>query len=177
MSGYLEDDRGMSYVTWRQHRQRASEMRDQLPDLTSVLDEYARNLKIMIDIGREKSVRLIFLTQPTIWRADLPQDLDSLLWVGGIGDYQRQPGRPYYSAAALERGMKAFNDTLLRVCRERQIECLDLASALQKDTTVFYDDVHFNESGARKIAQTLSGYMLERPPFRASHPDPPTLTR
>jgi hypothetical protein len=111
-----------------------------------------------------------------MWKADLPQSLDSLLWLGGIGDFQRERNRPYYSAAALERGMKAYNDTLLRVCRERQIECLDLSSTLEKDSTVFYDDVHFNESGARKIAETLTNYLLERPPFPQSS-DPPTLTR
>jgi len=175
-SGYLEDEHGRSYVTWREHRQHASERREQLPDLTSALDEYARNINSIIDISHQKSVRPIFLTQPTMWKADLPQSLDSLLWLGGIGDFQRERNRPYYSAAALERGMKAYNDTLLRVCRERQIECLDLSSTLEKDSTVFYDDVHFNESGARKIAETLTNYLLERPPFPQSS-DPPTLTR
>jgi lysophospholipase L1-like esterase len=176
-SGYLEDEYGRSYVTWRQHRQQASEILDRLPDLTSVLNEYARNINRIIDISHEQSVRPIFMTQPTIWKAGLPQNLDSLLWLGGVGDFQRELNRPYYSAAALERGMKAFNDTLLRVCRARHIECLDLSSTLEKDTTVFYDDVHFNESGARKIAETLTRYMLERPPFREPLRDPVTLTQ
>jgi len=54
----------------------------------------------------------------------------------------------------------------LRICQERRVECLDLAPLLEKDTTVFYDDVHFNESGARKVAQAVSRYVLEREPFR-----------
>jgi len=37
---------------------------------------------------------------------------------------------------------------------------------MEKDTTVFYDDAHFNESGARKVAEALSKYLLKRDPFR-----------
>jgi hypothetical protein len=30
---------------------------------------------------------------------------------------------------------------------------------LDKDRSVFYDDVHFNEDGARQVAATLAGFM------------------
>ena len=112
----------------------------------------------MIDVANEKSVRLILVTQPTLWRPDLPEDLAALLWFGGIGNFQAESGKPYYSAGALDRAMQAYNDTLLQVCRQRQVECVDLTSMLAKDTTVFYDDVHFNESGARKVAAVLADY-------------------
>lgn len=165
---HIEDRDGRIYITWREHRRHAGEIRDELPNLSPALEEYARNINQIIDIAQEKAVRLIFMTQPTLWKPGLPQNLEALLWLGGIGDFQKESGKPYYSAAALEKGMKAYNDTLLRVCQERRIECLDLASRLEKDTTVFYDDVHFNESGARKVAEALSRYMIERGSFRES---------
>jgi len=133
-----------------------------IPILSSALEEYARNINMIIGLAQEKSVRLILMTQPTMWRADLPQELGALLWLGGIGDFQKESGKPYYSVTALEKAMKAYNDTLLRVCSERSLECLDLASLLEKDTTVFYDDAHFNESGARKVAEALSKFMSVR---------------
>ncbi|MCI0665305.1 MAG: GDSL-type esterase/lipase family protein [Acidobacteria bacterium] len=161
-AAHIEDEHGSIYVTWRAHRQQASEIRNELPDLSSALEEYARNINKMIDIAQEKSAHLIFMTQPTMWKQDLPENLASLLWFGGIGDFQKEPGKPYYSVVTLEKGIKAYNETLLQVCQNRQIDCLDLASILNKDTSVFYDDAHFNEGGARKIAQALSEYMLER---------------
>ncbi|KIX12937.1 hypothetical protein X474_16690 [Dethiosulfatarculus sandiegensis] len=32
--------------------------------------------------------------------------------------------------------------------KQEKYPCLDLAELLPKDTTVFYDDCHFNEGGA-----------------------------
>lgn len=165
---HVEDECGKIYIAWREHRRQAAEIRDELPDLSSALKEYTRNLNKIIEIAQGKSIRLIFMTQPTMWKPSLPKELDALLWLGGVGDFQNDSGKPYYSAAALEKGMKAYNDTLLRVCWEKRIECIDLASMLEADTTVFYDDVHFNESGARKVAEALSRYMIERSPFRES---------
>ena len=84
---HIEDEDGRIYITWREHRQRASEIRDALPDLSSALEEYARNVNLIIDLAQEKSSRVIFMTQPTMWKAGLPHDLDALLWLGGVGDF------------------------------------------------------------------------------------------
>ncbi|MCP4269131.1 MAG: hypothetical protein GY777_26790 [Candidatus Brocadiaceae bacterium] len=167
----VQDRTGKIYNTWRQYRHNASEIRDELPDLLSALEEYSRNINNIIDIAEEKSVRLIFLTQPTIWKPGLSADLEVLLWTGGIGNYQNASGSPYYSIDALVKGMKVYNDTLLQICQERNVECIDLASVLAKDTTIFYDDVHFNEGGARKVAAILSEYIVNQGPFREIHDD------
>src|SRR5262249_22851857 len=163
---HIEDQDGSIYLTWREHRRRAADIRETLPDLSSALEEYTRNINMIIDLAQEKSARLIFMTQPTMWKHGLPQELDALLWLGGVCDFQKEIGKPYYSAAALGKRVKGDNEKVLPVCPERQIECLDLASMMEKDTTVFYDDAHFNESGARKVAEALSKYLLKRDPFR-----------
>lgn len=162
----IQDESGKIYVTWRKHRQQAVEIRNELPDLSSALEEYARNINKMIDIAQEKSIRLIFMTQPTMWKPSLSKELEALLWMGGIGNYQTESHKVYYSSEALEKGMDKYNNILLEICRERQVECIDLSSILEKDTTVFYDDDHFNESGAKKVSTVLSNYILSRDPFR-----------
>ena len=163
----LPDDNGEILETWREHRQHAGEIRSKLPDLAPGLEDYARNINRIIDLARQKSLRVIFATQPTMWRPDLSKKLTSLLWFGGIGDFQADSGKPYYSVEALAEGMHEYNDELLTVCRERNVECIDLSS-MAKDTTVFYDDVHFNDSGARAVARVLASYILDLPPFAAS---------
>ena len=160
-----QDNAGKIYITWRQHRQNAKDLRSELPDLASALEEYARNINKIIDLSNAKSVRLILMTQPTMWGPGLSNNLKSLLWLGGIGDFQKEAGKSYYTTTALQKGINAYNDTLLRVCRERSIECIDLASIFRNDTTIFYDDVHYNELGAQKLAQAVSEHILMRPPF------------
>ncbi len=164
----VQDHFGKILDTWREHRRRATKIRTELPELTPDLESYANNVNQLIDIAKQKSVRLIFITQPTMWKPGLSEELNSLLWFGGVGDFQRESGKPYYSVEALANGMKQYNDVLLRVCRQRGIECIDLAY-LEKDATVFYDDVHFNESGAKKVASVLASYFLEHYPFNDSH--------
>jgi len=158
----LQDEFAKMYVRLRQQRHEAIEMRDELPDLSSAIEEYKHNVHTVIDIAQENSIRLVLVTQPTMWKADLPDQLERLLWLGGTGDFMNQSNRPYYSAQALDGGMKTYNQGLLRVCEERRVECLDLSSLLEKDVTVFYDDVHFNESGAQKVANALAEYLVRR---------------
>lgn len=156
----VEDEYGTYYIAWRQHRHSATTIRDTLPDLTSALDEYARNINAIVDLARERSIRLIFATQPSMWKPNLPRTLDDLLWQGGVGNFQERSGKEYYSVEALSRGMELYNETLIKICHARKVEFIDLAQLLPKDTSVFYDDVHLNESGARKVAELLGTYLL-----------------
>jgi lysophospholipase L1-like esterase len=150
---------GTIYARWRANRHASTARRDTLPDLTRGVQEYRSLLERLADVARAREVKLVLMTQPTMWRADLSPAEDSLLWMGGVRDFQHQPGRPYHSARALEAGMRAYNETLLGVCRSKGLACLDLASALPKDTSVFYDDMHFNEQGARLVADRIAEFL------------------
>lgn len=135
-----------------------------LPDLQVGLREYAQRVQALQRECRARGLRCLFLTQPTLWRANLSPAEQHLLWFGWVGR------EGYASAGDLSRGMGAFNQTLLSVCREDHLECYDLASVIPKDTSAFYDDDHFNISGARMVAQFLAVRLLASPPFRDTAP-------
>ena len=42
---------------------------------------------------------------------------------------------------------------------------MDLAAAIPKDRSMFYDDAHFTELGAKKIAETIADELKRRSPF------------
>ena len=132
-----------------------------MPDLSSALEEYSRNLNAIIDLAEVRHTRTIFVTQPTMWKPGLPKELSDLLLFGGVGRYHRESGHEYYSVEALSEGMSMYNEKLMGVCRSRNVECVDLASYLPADTTVFYDDCHFNESGSEKVATIIAEYLLQ----------------
>ena len=71
----------------------------------------------------------------------------------------------YYTVRALNEGMTGYNAALLQVCKDRGVECIDLASLLPKDLTTFYDDEHFNENGAARVAEIVAEYLRENTTF------------
>jgi lysophospholipase L1-like esterase len=161
--GAAQDAQGRIYETWRRHRRGAPRLLQQLPDLGPALAEYADHLRAIARSATQHHARIVFVTQPALWRDDLPRDLQELLWMGGVGPFQKESGHEYYSVSALAAGMDAYNRTLLATCRQIPgAVCVDLAARLPRDTTVFYDDVHFNEAGSRQVARILADLEFPR---------------
>ncbi|NIN70116.1 MAG: hypothetical protein GTO63_36630, partial [Anaerolineae bacterium] len=75
---------------------------------------------------------------------------------GGVGDFIAELSLEYYSAAALAEAMDLYNGALLDLCRARGVECLDLAALVPKDSSIFYDDAHLTEKGARWVAHEVA---------------------
>jgi lysophospholipase L1-like esterase len=164
----IEDEGGGNYEIWRRRRAEATRIRERLPELGPALAAYAADLGELRRLAHEHGVRPIFMTQPSIYRPDLPAQYVRLLWMGWVGERQADPDQEYYSVPALAEAYAAFNRTLLGFCRESGAECLDLDPLLPKDTRSFYDDIHFNEAGAEAVARALFDYLAARPPFLGS---------
>ncbi|MEE8507951.1 MAG: SGNH/GDSL hydrolase family protein [Myxococcota bacterium] len=160
-----QDRTGRIVILARQFRRQASTILPFLPDLAGALQNYAFNIHAIIDAVEERGARVIFLTQPALWREGLSDAERDLLWMGGPPMRTMGRGQPYYSIEALAEGMAIYNDTLLRICRERGVECLDAAAALSKDTRIFWDDAHMTEAGASELADLVAAYLLETPPL------------
>jgi hypothetical protein len=150
---------GATLGKWRDHRAAASRLIEQLPDLSQPLADYRRNLEAIVSEARRGKVELIFLTQPSLWTADATPAEQRLMWLGGTGSFQEEPGHAYYSVAALADAMARYNAETLAVCRSHGLSCLDLASRLPADTTMFYDDVHFTEAGAARVGALLAEHL------------------
>jgi lysophospholipase L1-like esterase len=144
-------------------RRRSHVKTDYMPDLATGLQEYRENIIRMIDIAREKNLRIIFVTQPTLHYKDLSSDLENMLLMGIIKDENSKYYKMFISAGRLAEAMREYNDVLLRTCKKEAVECIDLASSLPKDTTIFYDDIHFNESGSRTVAAIVARYLISVP--------------
>lgn len=161
-----QDPEGEVLLDWRKNRRDASELREKLPEMDGALREYVSNIDRIIEFASKKGIRLIFLTQPALWKSGLTPEEESRLWMGGVGNFKARPGQPYYRAEALARGLDEYNSLLESFCRWRGVECFDLASATPGNTEIFYDDCHFTEEGSARVARLISRYLLERPPWK-----------
>jgi len=158
----VQDDNGEIYKTWREHREHGSQITDSLPDLTSALNEYERNLHLIYDETQKQKIKLVLINQATLYKDSMNELENNLLWMGGIGEFQHEKHHAYYSAKALNKAMLLYNDRMKTFCATHpHTKLIDLASQLPKDTSVFYDDCHFNENGARKVAKIISRFIKE----------------
>lgn len=162
----IQDEAGNMFVNLRNLRKGASEIVEDLPDLASGLEEYKKNLNVIIDMAKHQSVRIIFLTQPSLWKKNMTEQEKALLWYGWIESFK---SKRYYSEIALMRGMQAYNNALLQVCQARGVECIDLAEMLPKNSAIFYDDVHFTDKGSLITADIIFKYLNKKPPFMILH--------
>lgn len=146
-----------SVLRWRESRKSAARMRRDLPALDESLKEYRSNLQRIAEEVATAGVSPVLVTQPALWTADIDPKREELLWMGGVGEYQRPGGgSEYFTAAALAEGLSRYNAALLGVCADLHLQCVDLAALIPSDERAFYDDVHFNEEGARLVALAIA---------------------
>ena len=146
----------------REHRLQGRVI-DTLPPLDAPLSDYRYNLTAMAALARAARTRLVLVTAPSLWRANLSPREAEKLWFGWIGS-DWPSSASYFSSGALASAMARYNTTMLDVCRDQGIECVDAASVLPRDTLTFYDDIHFTEAGSRALASLLTSYFRSRAP-------------
>jgi len=152
----VEDAAGEVYNRRRAARQAGTVARD-LPPLDDCLGHFADNLRTMNAAAKRRGVRLIFTTQPVLWRADLSDQDQRLLWFGRMAD-----GR-FLSVDQLRGGMDRYNQTLRDVCEHAGVELVELDD-LSGDPVVFYDDCHFTDTGSSRVAQRVAEWFTNHVP-------------
>jgi lysophospholipase L1-like esterase len=149
----LELPDARAYTT-RQANYLAAPLISELPNLEPALKQYRANLLHLVTLAKSQSIRLIFATQPAVWHDNLSPEMAKFLWFGFRGNFEAPNG--HYEIMDLRAGLDQFNQTLLNVCQEEGVECVDLAAEMNGREDYFYDDVHFNKAGGAKVAELLA---------------------
>lgn len=159
------------FNAWRQCRQAAppENLLRALPDLSPALEEYRKNLDLMVDKAAEYGAEMVFVTQAAIWSESMTPDDRALLLAAGVGPntvWCEQ--KRYFAPEAMADGLRKFNDVMREVCRDSGITCIDLDRKLAKTHAHFYDDMHFNELGARTAAEIVANAIAATPSVAAA---------
>lgn len=154
------DDTGENYKAWRTKRQLA-QLIDSLPDLTPALNEFTSLLDSCYLQCKKQNLQLVLVTQATLYKDSMSEFENKLLWMGGKGNFMNEQTNYYYSPKALHQATETYNNALRNFSMQnKEVKLIDLAALLPKDTSVFYDDCHFNESGARKVADIIGKELM-----------------
>lgn len=125
------------------------------------MDDFVKHMKEIISIAQGHGVRLILMTEPSVYQENLPPEMDEKLWMGWLGairSYQINLSNEF-----LTREMRRFNDAVRELARTHGIELIDLEREIPKDLQHFYDDVHLTPFGAEKAARAITSYLLAHP--------------
>lgn len=107
---------------------------------------YRERLGRIVEIALGSGIRPVLITQPTVYgRAVDPRtgtDLARITsWFGN--------GTLAWDV------VESYNDVTRAVARNTGVPLVDLAREMPKDSTYFYDTIHFNNAGAAKVADIL----------------------
>jgi lysophospholipase L1-like esterase len=109
------------------------------------LDAFRDRLDQLVALNRENGIEPVLITQPTL--------------LGGVDARSGIDTRPMevelwgkLDGALAWRLLERYNDVTRQVGRERGVLTVDLARALPKDSTFFYDFFHFTNEGADRVA-------------------------
>jgi GDSL-like Lipase/Acylhydrolase family len=150
----VQDIHGHCYAEWRLHR--AANTTALLPLdtvlLTHALADYDSNIRQMIATARERHLKLIFISQLAAWADSTAIDK---CWMGGTGRYQLDYGHSYYDRQVLQYGLDRYNDKTAAICGELGVTYIDMRDKVPHPATLFYDDCHYHQAGAKIWAETL----------------------
>lgn len=127
---------------------------DDLGELLPDPDLYRDRIERLIRTSRELEVTPVFLTQPLLFH-------DSDYWRGMQGgSYWMGGADSAFSAATYWLMLDHLNRQLMDVCRVEGVACLDLASLIPHDRSMFYDSMHFTEAGAARTGYLIAKFLL-----------------
>ncbi len=132
---------------------REMELPKDLRTLVPSIQQYRQNLRTIIHDLKTQNVRPIFLTQPLLYDS-------SQKWKKVLGwDYSNNGTSGLLSAATHAQLLGFFNEELLHICEDEQIDIVDLASIIPHSEECFYDSMHLTEHGAEFVADQIARYI------------------
>ncbi len=121
------------------------------------LDDYENAMVSPAGLAAAHGTQTLFTTQPMLWKEENSPEERAVFWLlkgeheGRL--YRRPPG---VSARLLD----ALNGRMLEACELRGFQCVDLAGVMPRSLDFFYDDFHFNDAGARFVAERVAEALL-----------------
>lgn len=108
----------------------------------------AYNLRILeiIQLCKVNHVKPIFLTQPLLFGNAIDPSTSLDLYTYQVYSLS---GNQY------QQKLEVYNQTLRATCQNNQVELIDMARLLPKDSKYFFDDMHFSDEGCAKVSEIV----------------------
>ena len=127
-------------------------------EMTTISDDYEYWLNKIFKECKNKKNLCMFVNQPVAYAKEISPNLKNKLWM-------TPPAEPYtLSLNNLIQISSLYNRSLLNKAKGSGFPVCNLAGAIPPTINYLYDDCHFNEGGARALANHLSDCIEEQVP-------------
>jgi len=151
-----QDGIGETLIENRLKRQNSEDWITEIPNLDLALKDYQKIIERVIELSKEQDSEIILMTQPYLYKENMSQEENESLWM--TYDF----GDVYYSMDVMINVTEEFNRKLLEICEsENNLYCINLGEEVPRTLDYMYDDMHFNENGARFVSEEISSFMKE----------------
>lgn len=117
--------------------------------------DYAKWVGRIFDECKRQKIFCLFMDQPSGYAEATPADLRKRLWMTPpFADYTL-PMDDMIHLSGL------YNDWMAKAVKSRGLAFCPLASNIPATTDYLTDDCHFNENGARRVAEIVTGCLLD----------------
>ena len=128
------------------------------PTFDDAVAAYSQRLRAIVDVGRRRHLKLVFVTQPVLWADELSGQ--GLARLAVARSFPKPPPWKYLTPENLRRAIDKYNLALLKVAADEGLACVDAAAVLSGRPTCFYDDYHFTIEGAAEFARLVASELL-----------------
>ena len=153
---------GRWYAQARAMRAQAKEIRHELPDPTTMLDQFECHFRRALEKATAHADRVLVVRQPWFDK-EYSEEEAACMWHGGAGQAWRENVTSYYSFDVVSRLMARVDDRARSIAEALDIEQLDLMPILERSLNTYYDGFHATPAGARTVATAIAA-AIERQP-------------
>ena len=115
----------------------------------AALHGYGQRVRAILSQCRDQRIKVVLVTQPALYGEDGTIDASTGRDLGRVAVHEGISGRAKW--AFLER----YNDVVRQYAHDDYVQVSDLARNMPKDSRLFYDLIHFNNEGAKTVAELI----------------------
>ncbi len=135
-----------------------AEQRQTLEKYRALLPYYRGRLEKLVRVSRDHGIEPVLITQPTLYGPGS----DPLTGV----DLEKIKLGENLNGALMYAVVELYNETLRQVAAQDKVLLIDLAREMPRNSTYYYDYLHYTEAGADRVAEII---YRDLRPFLAGH--------
>lgn len=112
---------------------------------------------------KDNKTDILLVSQPSLYREDMNLDEIKVLWFAKTLCYSinRSKSKEFPNYESLYGAMRAFNRVVEQVASSEDVIFVDAANKIPKNIHYFKDDCHYEEPGARLLAQVIAEAVIK----------------